>query len=130
MRRPAWPRFCKGRRLLSTLLDVPIPMPPFEPSAAPAQSPRTIRLMRAPGADGVGILCIAKDRRSNYYVFQEIRCDIGGRGFAVHRLGLGNVYHVRVGRPHECACDCLGCLRHGHCKHILGLSALIGHGLL
>jgi hypothetical protein len=86
--------------------------------------------MRRPGPDGVGILCITRDRRSTYYVFHEIRCDIGGRGFAVHRLGLGHLYHVRIGRPRDCACDCLGFLRHGHCKHVLGLSALIGHGLV
>ena len=31
----------------------------------------------------------------------QLPCDIGGRGFAVHRLGLGTLYHVRVGSPAE-----------------------------
>ena len=56
---------------------------------------------------------------------REIRCDIGGRGFAVHRLGLGHLYHVRVGRSHDCSCECKGFLYHGYCRHILGLLALI-----
>lgn len=114
----------------STLFDVEIPMPPLEPTEAPVHPPQTIRLLRVPGPATPGVLSITKDRRTLFYTFREIRCDIGGRGFAVHRLGLGNLYHVRVGRQRDCSCDCLGFLRHGRCKHVLGLSALIGHGLL
>jgi hypothetical protein len=92
--------------------------------------PRVIRLLRRPDRFGVGLLCITKDRKTHYYVFKEIPCEIGGRGFAVHRLGLANLYHVRVGKPRDCSCDCMGFLAHGRCKHLLGLQALIGHGLL
>ncbi len=92
--------------------------------------PRVIRLIRPPDAFGVGLLSITQDRRTYYYVFKEIRCDIGGRGFAVHRLGLANLYHVRVSSPRDNSCDCLGFLSRGRCKHVLGLTALIGHGLL
>ncbi len=92
--------------------------------------PRVIRLMRAPGALGIGVFAIAERKDAQLYSFKEIRCDIGGRGFVVHRLGLGNLYHVRVGAPEECSCECLGFLRHGRCKHIQGLSALIGHDAL
>lgn len=102
-------------------------MPTSETSARP---PRTIRLLVPPGADGVGLLCITAARRAVYYVFRELRCEIGGRGFAVHRLGLANLYHTRVDAGRDCSCECLGFLRHGRCKHVLGLSALIGHGLL
>jgi hypothetical protein len=109
------------------LLDADIPMVPLEATEAP---PRSIRLMQVPRPGDVGVLRICKDRQTHYYVFKEIRCDIGGRGFAVHRLGLGQLYHVRVGGLRDSSCDCLGFLRHGRCKHVLGLSALIGHGLL
>ena len=100
------------------------------PPEVAARAPRTIRLLRAPRPTDAGILSITSDRRTTYYVFREIACAIGGRGFAVHRLGLGNLYHVRVGAPRESSCECLGVLRHGRCKHIQGLSALIGHELL
>lgn len=100
------------------------------PPAAAGRPPRTIRLLQAPTRAAAGVLGITTDRRTSYYVFREIACAIGGRGFAVHRLGLGNLYHVRVGRPADCSCECLGFLRHGRCKHVLGLSALIGHELL
>jgi hypothetical protein len=91
---------------------------------------RTIRLLRRPGRDGVGLMAISKDRLTHYYVFKEIACEIGGRAFALHRLGLGNLYHVRVGTPTECSCECMGFLHHRRCKHILGLLALTGHDLL
>ena len=93
-------------------------------------APRVIRLIRRPGHDGVGLFSITKDQRTYYYVFKEIPCNIGGRGFEVHRLGLASVYHVRVSAPRESSCDCLGFLSRGRCKHVQGLAALIGHNLL
>jgi hypothetical protein len=91
---------------------------------------RVIRLLQSPDAYRPGLLVIAAKRSTQYYVFKEIPCEIGARAFAIHRLGLGDVYHVRVGAPHDCSCECLGFLRHGHCKHVQGLSALVGHGLI
>ena len=58
----------------------------------------------------------------------EIRCEIGGRGFAVHRLGQGELYHVRVGAPEDTSCECMGFLRWGKCKHTAALAALIRKG--
>ncbi|MSQ95700.1 MAG: hypothetical protein EXR98_14235 [Gemmataceae bacterium] len=95
-----------------------------------ARRPRLIRLIRRPDGNGVGVFSITQDCRTQYYVFKEIPCAIGGRAFAVHRIGLANVYHVRVGAPKESSCECLGFLRHGRCKHVQGLAALIGHGML
>ena len=94
------------------------------------QPSRVIRLIRPPDSFGVGLFAITNKHGTQYYVFKEIACDIGGRGFAVHRLGLAHLYHVRIGTPRESSCECLGYLRHNHCKHIQGLSALIGHQLL
>jgi hypothetical protein len=91
---------------------------------------RSIRLVRPPGRDGVGVFSVRAGDTTTYYTLHEIRCDIGGRGFAVHRLGLGNLYHVRIGRREDCSCECLGYLAHGRCKHVLGLQALVRQGFL
>ena len=91
---------------------------------------RSIRLVRSPAIDGVGVFSIATNQATDFYTFHEIPCDIGGRGFAVHRLGLGQLYHVRIGEPEQCSCECLGFLAHGHCRHVLGLRALARCGKL
>ena len=91
---------------------------------------RVIRLVRPTTIDGVGVFSVRVGERTTFYTLHEIRCDIGGRGFEVHRLGLGELYHVRVGVAVECSCECLGFLRHGHCRHVLGLLALVGRGLV
>jgi hypothetical protein len=90
--------------------------------------PRTIRLVRPPTTEAPGVFCITDGKKSAFYTFWEIPSDIGGRAFALHRLGLGELYHVRVGDPADCSCECLGFLRHGLCKHIRGLLAMIEHG--
>ena len=78
----------------------------------------------------MGVFCLEIDGACQFYTFLEIRCDIGGRGFAVHRLGQGDLYHVRVGRPEDTACECMGFLRWDRCKHIAALAALIKKGEL
>jgi SWIM zinc finger len=98
--------------------------------AARAKVERTIRLVRPPGADGVAVVCVRAGDESAFYTVREIPCAIGGRGFAVHRLGLGTVYHVRVGEPADCSCECLGWLARQKCRHVLGLRALVGAGQL
>jgi hypothetical protein len=101
-----------------------------DPAPPTPRLPRTIRLVQPPDQHGVAVFTVHAGRAAAHYTFREIPCDIGGRGFAVHRLGLGRLYHVRVGRPEDCSCECLGFLAHGHCRHILGLLALIREGKL
>jgi hypothetical protein len=91
---------------------------------------RSIRLVRPPDAQGVGVFQIRAKNRLCYYTFREIRCDIGGRGFALHRLGLGELYHLRIGRRVDCECECPGFLYRSTCRHILGLLALEKAGKL
>jgi hypothetical protein len=86
---------------------------------------RSIRLVRPLDSAGVGVFCISAGGRSTHYVLHEIPCAIGGRGFEVHKLGLGTLYHVRIGRREHCSCECLGFLSRGYCRHILGLLALV-----
>jgi len=91
---------------------------------------RTIRLVRPPTSDEPGVLCISDKKDATFYAFHEVPCEIGGRAFAVHRLGLGQLYSVRVGVREDCTCECMGYLSKGHCKHVQGLLALTGHGLV
>ena len=86
---------------------------------------RTIAIVRPKDANGLAVFRITANHWTTHYVVREVRCEIGGRGFAVHRLGLGELYHVRVGRRADCSCECLGFLRHSRCRHVLGLLALI-----
>ncbi len=76
------------------------------------------------------MLRLTRGKERQFYTFQEIPCEIGGRAFAMHRLGMGELYHVRVGTGTDCSCECLGFLRHGRCKHVMGLRALIEHDRL
>ena len=71
------------------------------------------------------MFAISNRKSTTLYVFKEIPCAIGGRGFTVHRVGLPDLYHVRVGREKDCSCECLGYLRHGFCKHLAALMALV-----
>lgn len=96
----------------------------------PVTAQRTIRLVRPPDEHGVGVFCITVGSRTHWYTFREIPCEIGGRGFEVHKTGLGTLYHVRAGDPIDCSCECQGWLYRQRCKHVLGLRALIRAGLL
>ena len=98
--------------------------------AEAAATTRTIALVRPPDGRGVGVFRISDGKQSQFYTFRELPCEIGGRGFAVHRLGQGNLYHVRVGVPGDQTCECMGFLRWDHCKHVAGLNALIAQGKL
>jgi SWIM zinc finger len=100
-------------------------------TTAPQPKPsRSIRLIRAPNENGVGVFRVTVGEDNGYYILRELPCLIGGRGFEVHRLGLGNLYHVRVGKDEECSCECKGFLYRGQCRHVLGLRALIRQGKL
>jgi hypothetical protein len=101
-----------------------------EPQTPPRQPQRSIRLVRTPDQDGVAVFSVTAGKATTFYTLREIPCEIGGRGFAVHRLGLGMLYHVRIGTTEECSCECLGFLAHGHCRHVLGLLALVREGKL
>ncbi|MBI3411441.1 MAG: SWIM zinc finger family protein [Planctomycetes bacterium] len=89
--------------------------------ARKSKTDRLPRLVRPPAGREPGILAIAGRKGPEFYAFREIPCAIGGRGFKVQRLGRPDLYHVRIGRPDQCSCECLGFLRHGKCKHIAAL---------
>ena len=95
-----------------------------------SSSGQSIRLIRPVTLDGVGVFSITAGGSATFYTFHEIPCEIGGRGFAVHRLGVGELYHVRIGRAADCGCDCPGFLFRDRCRHVLGLLALARAGKL
>jgi hypothetical protein len=95
----------------------------------PISAKRTVRLVRDCG-DGVVVVCLQTGKEATYYTVVELLCEIGGRGFAMHKLGIGPLYHLRVGETEDCSCECMGFLRHGYCKHMLGLLALVQAGKL
>jgi hypothetical protein len=91
---------------------------------------RFLRLLRPPRDGQAGVLAVREKDKTVFYVFREIPCEIGGRAFAMHRLGLGTLYHVRVGRPSDCSCECLGFLAHDRCRHVQSLLALTSEGMV
>ncbi len=91
---------------------------------------RTIRLIRPPNDSGLGVVCLTNRGKQAFYAFREVPCAIGGRGLALHRLGRSELYHVRVGTPEDCSCECLGFFAHGHCKHIAGMLTLMEQGTI
>jgi SWIM zinc finger len=101
-----------------------------EVSKRAAKKARSIRLVRPPGRDGVGVFCITAEDGISFYAMHELPCEIGGRGFAVHRLGLSTLYHVRVGETADCSCECKGFLYRSQCRHVAGLLALMRAGVL
>ena len=92
--------------------------------------PRSIRLVRRPARDGWGVFVVRVGEEAALYPFREIPCFIGGRGFVVHRWGTRRWYHVRIGEPSECSCECLGYLFRRRCRHVQGLRTLLRRGKL
>jgi hypothetical protein len=93
--------------------------------AGARRTKHTYHLLRAAAQGQAGVFGVQDKARISLYVFEEIPCHIGGRGFAVRRIGSGPVYHLRIGAPEECSCECMGFLRQGHCKHLSALQELV-----
>ena len=86
---------------------------------------RSITLIRPPSPGEPGYFRIIDGKKTHFYTLFEIPCEIGGRGFVVHRLGVGTRYDVRVASTEDCSCECMGFLAHGRCKHVTGLLELM-----
>ncbi|HEY2787614.1 MAG TPA: hypothetical protein VGJ05_21840 [Fimbriiglobus sp.] len=95
-----------------------------------SKSDRSIAVVRPMGPDGVVVVRITAGKKSAFYAVKELPCEIDGRGFAMHRLGVSPLYHVRIGKPEDVSCECMGFLARGVCRHVLGLQALADAGLL
>lgn len=102
----------------------------MEEAAPRKPNRRSIRRVRSPGPDGIGIYCITINQEDAYYGVLEIPCMIGGRGFEILRHGREIIYHVRVGLPEECTCECKGFLVRNQCRHVQILKTLVRQGIL
>jgi hypothetical protein len=92
---------------------------------------RTIRLWLKPFEGNPGLVTIAVGKQQADYFITELPAD-GGRGILVEKIGLDGQeghYHVHLDGDKK-ACECKGHLRHGHCKHAHGLTALLAAGRL
>ena len=104
----------------------PSPAPPHPRPGTAFQGHRWLGRHRNPVA-----------KQTDRYLLHTIPSDFGNGaiGFEVEKLDadLNPVEVSRThlsNRPEDRTCDCKGCLRHGHCKHLEGIEALRKAGRL
>jgi hypothetical protein len=100
---------------------------------------RRIRLLK-PIQDGMGAVQIFIDGEPHNYLILPIPSDFGA-AFRLIKQELLPVdpgvweledtarYHVNLNGP-QSPCECLGYLKHNHCKHVEGLMVLRQRGLI
>ncbi len=71
--------------------------------------------------NNVRTLHLRVGKKADTYDLLEIKADYG-RGFELTKAD-GTVYHVCLDGLCS-SCDCKGCTKHGHCKHVESLTAL------
>ncbi len=97
---------------------------------APARPQRSARLAVAPIGTDPGMVEISVHGRRQFYQLRR-RLASWGRAFTLTKLGTATTYDVNVGQTADTStCDCLGNIRHGSCKHVSGLRALLDAGKL
>lgn len=70
-------------------------------------------------------IAITVRKKKQWYVYSELECFIGGRGFAMKKLSDGEVYHIRLDDHGHDDCTCKGFCKWSYCKHIRALKAAI-----
>ena len=92
---------------------------------------RTIRLEDAPQGRLPGCLLMTVGKEVSRYLITLVPSQIGGQGYRLEKIGEPTSdYHVHLSDIGHHDCECLGYLRHGHCRHIHGLLALRNAGKL
>jgi hypothetical protein len=106
-------------------------MTPASTAPSSVRPIRTITLCVLPAQGGYGILTLTVGKQVADYFVARLASDFG-LGFALEKIG-GDVherYHVHLDAGDRSACECLGFLRHGRCKHLAGLRTLVRAGVL
>jgi hypothetical protein len=98
------------------------PRPRVKPSLS-------VLLERHPG-NRLALLHLALGKETHHYYLSELAADFG-RAFRVEKFLSqgGESYDVLLDDAYG-HCECLGFLRHGHCKHLDGLRTLLARGEL
>jgi hypothetical protein len=100
---------------------------------------RRIRLVR-PVTAGAGALLITVDGEHHTYLVSPVPSDFGSAFLltkqehvpidpGVWELRDTARYHVNLDGERS-SCECLGFTKHGHCKHVEGLTVLRQRGLI
>ncbi len=94
---------------------------------------RFVGLLIRPGKNQTGVLRLTVGGKAQDYFLTPLPSDFG-RGFRLVKVGIdvpfGECeYAVNVNGT-ESSCECKGHLRHGHCKHVDSLAALVARNLL
>jgi hypothetical protein len=75
------------------------------------------------------VVLIATERKRSSYTVAPITTDFGYAAYRVSENDSAALDHYDVLLAGEMStCDCLGLLRHGHCKHVDCLTALRNAG--
>jgi hypothetical protein len=77
-----------------------------------------------------GIIRLAVGKTTAHYHLRRLASDFG-RAWQLEKFELdgGETYDVNIDGERS-SCECLGFLKHGHCKHADALRVLIGKGKL
>lgn len=91
---------------------------------------KSVKMIKAPVSRGMpGVFAFRAGKRTTFYLFREISCDIGGRGWEVYRLTSQVAYHVRTGyKGANLRCDCTGFNALGMCRHVLSIQNFVHLG--
>jgi len=87
---------------------------------------RAVRWLTRPSSanGGWGTVEIKVGRKPAVYAIRRLTVDFGIAGFELIKQGTRIAYQVLLdGR--RSLCDCVGHERHGHCKHVEALQALV-----
>jgi hypothetical protein len=98
--------------------------PARKPRSKPA---RSICWLSRPTAERIGSLQITTGPMTVGYWCRRLPSDFGS-AFELTNWLNDETYAVCIdNQTGHHSCECLGFLRHGHCKHVSGLLALTGH---
>src|SRR5947208_1483569 len=98
---------------------------PTVPTRITSTKIRTVKLCIAPTISSYGFVTLRVGKQVVDYFLRRLPSDFGV-GFEFEKIGGEPCerYHVHLAAEARHTCECLGHLRHGHCKHVDGLLAL------